>query len=407
VRYPYAEVELETKGSVHDQAQCDRAINAVVSAGASDVLVPVHGWNNDMPAARRLYERLTHNLGSVQDEVGTRGQTLAVVGVFWPSITWADEGTIAGGGASAETATAALQQDIASRIEDPGASARLAGLVEKLETSPHARQEYLEELRRLLPDDPVADEDPPPSTLTVGDPETAFLLAGQTGGLTGPPRRDGAAGFSISGFVRAARNLLNVTTYYTMKERAGKAGAVGIAEVLARLDRELPDDVRLHLVGHSFGARAVTAAAAATNAPVRSLSLLQGAFSHFGMASDWDDRGADGFFRAVPNRVDGPVLVTHTVNDTAVGLAYAIASRLASQVADSIGDEQDPYGGIGRNGALKTPEAAPQGSLLDVGADYAFAPRHVFNLRADAFVRDHGDVTGPQVAYAIWSAMAP
>jgi hypothetical protein len=94
------------------------------------------------------------------------------------------------------------------------------------------------------------------------------------------------------------------------------------------------------------------------------------------------------------------MLVTYTVNDRAVGLAYPIASRLARQVAAAIGGPDDVYGGIGRNGALKTPEAS-SGDLLDVGGAYAFAPRKVFNLKGDRFIANHGGVANPQTAYAI------
>ena len=48
MKFPFAAVELESEGSVHDLAQL-AAARAVVD-GADDVLVLVHGWNNDMPA---------------------------------------------------------------------------------------------------------------------------------------------------------------------------------------------------------------------------------------------------------------------------------------------------------------------------------------------------------------------
>ena len=187
-----------------------------------------------------------------------------------------------------------------------------------------------------------------------------------------------------------------------MRDRAGSVGANGIAPLLEQLHG---DGRRIHLVGHSFGARAATAAANATNAPVHSLALLQGAFSHYAFADDWDGQGADGLFRAVPNRIHGPVVITHTKNDKAVGLAYAIASRLARQVAIDIGGPDDRYGGIGRNGALKTPEALGPSALQPVGGRYAFEPRRVSNLQADNFISGHSAVTGKEVAYALLNAM--
>ena len=152
-------------------------------------------------------------------------------------------------------------------------------LVPDLDTSATARQEYLDLLRAQLPGDIEGGEDAPPPSLLEGDADTAFERAGRAGALTGAGRAGGgAAGFSLGGFTRAARNLLNSTTYYTMRDRAGKVGANGIAPLLEQLQG---DGRRIHLVGHSFGARAATAAANATNAPVHALVLLQGAFSHY------------------------------------------------------------------------------------------------------------------------------
>lgn len=81
-------------------------------------------------------------------------------------------------------------------------------------------------------------------------------------------------------------------------------------------------------------------------------SLLQGAFSHFGFAADWD--------------LDTPGA---------------------------------------QSGLLRTEEALP-GTLLPVGGAYPWQPHRPHNLLADAFVADHSDVKGPEVAYALLSAAA-
>jgi hypothetical protein len=75
-------------------------------------------------------------------------------------------------------------------------------------------------------------------------------------------------------------------------------------------------------------------------------------------------------------------------------------------MASAIGDEHDKYGGLGRNGAQKTPDTAA-GTLLPVGGAYGgFAGNKLFNLNADAVIMDHNDIRKPQVAYAILSAVA-
>lgn len=439
MQFPYAEIEFEKSGRLHDPGQRDAALDLVRSSDATDVLVLVHGWNNDMVAARRLFEQLADSLDDVRSHVSAAAtRRFVVLGALWPSVRWADEDDLAGGGAGVHDEAAALREAIGARVDDPAIAAELDALVPELDTSAAARQRFVELLRAHLPDPsdlPDDDEDPPPAVLLEGDPQSVFdqvagpdddlgvtAPAGSPGEealggaavLTGGPWDEpaatdgGAAGFSFGGILRGARSLLNLTTYYTMKARAGHVGAEGVAPLLEAVADAAPD-ARLHLAGHSFGARVVAAAAATTDAPVHAVAFLQGAFSHHGLAADYDGEGGNGAFRPIlaPSpRVTGPVLVTHTANDRAVGLAYAVASRLARQQAAGIGGPGDIYGGIGRNGALKTPEVAGStDALLDVGADYRFAPGHVHNLRADRFIGSHSAVTGAEVGYALLAAM--
>jgi hypothetical protein len=316
--------------------------------------------------------------------------------------------------------------------------------VPKLTESAQARREFLDALREQVPAAPVepatgtgaeVDEDPPPDAFLDGDPEEVFAEAGgpefdlglpeRSGGAagmtfdpldplagTGPGgvqvHPGGAAGFDfgLGDVLRQARGLLNITTYYTMKDRAGQVGSAGIGPLLPALAAAAPQ-ARLHLAGHSFGARAI-AAAAVRHPRLHSCTLLQAAFSHHAFAVNFNGRGENGFFRPLlaGREMTGPMLVTHTVNDRAVGLAYAAASRLARHAGAGLGDANDPYGGLGRNGALKTPEVVqPGGDLLEVGGAYQFRPGRVHNLRADGFIRSHGDVSGRQTAYALLRAI--
>jgi hypothetical protein len=106
------------------------------------------------------------------------------------------------------------------------------------------------------------------------------------------------------------------------------------------------------------------------------------------------------------HRITGPTIITHTKNDKAVGVAYAIASRVAGQVASAVGDKDDKYGGLGRNGAQKTPEAV-DATLLEVGDDgYELLPGRLHNLHADVFISGDSDVAGREVAYAVVTAIA-
>jgi hypothetical protein len=436
MRHPYAEVEFTSKGELHDPVQQTAAIDLVRTSGASDVLVLVHGWNNDMQLARRLFDELSASLADVAGDVpGADARQLAVIGVLWPSVRWADEDQIAGGGVGLFDEQQDLRAAIAASVDDLSTAALLEELVPQLESSPEARDRFLELLRTRIPEPAEDDEDAPPTPLLEGTTQTVFDEASvpdtelgapvdegaaSGGGSTlggfgaepgaGTPGADdlgGAAGFGVGGVLRGARTLLNLTTYYTMKRRAGEVGARGVAPLLAALAAEVPE-VRRHLAGHSFGAR-VVAAAIAEGPTVHAVGLLQGAFSHHGFAKDHDGRGHPGAFRAAlaPSpRIAGPMIVTHTRNDKAVGVAYAAASRIARQRASGFGGPDDVYGGIGSNGALRTPEAeGPPLTLGAVGADYRLTPGRVHNLRADRYVTGHSAVTGREVAYALLTAM--
>ena len=115
----------------------------------------------------------------------------------------------------------------------------------------------------------------------------------------------------------------------------------------------------------------------------------------------------NGFFRQIidQGRVKGPIIATHTKNDTAVGIAYPLASRLSGSLAVALGDENDRYGGLGRNGAQQmNPGEVVKAALLPVAGAYNLTPGKFHNLLADEFVKNHGDVTGPEVAAAAAAA---
>ena len=226
----------------------------------------------------------------------------------------------------------------------------------------------------------------------------------------------GAAGLGnfFRGVFNGAQNLLNLFTYYEMKERAGAVGRTGVLEVLSQVQARNPA-LRPHLCGQSFGGRLVAAVLAFRNPPadaaqgIRSVTLLQAAFSHNGFGLKYDG-SHDGLFRVGfdEQRLNGPIVNTHTEQDKAVGLAYPIASRLRQQVASGLGDANDPYGAIGRNGALfARAEVDPAATkLLPVGSAYPkFQPKRIYNLYGGTFITGHSAVRGPEVAQALKQAL--
>jgi hypothetical protein len=92
-----------------------------------------------------------------------------------------------------------------------------------------------------------------------------------------------------------------------------------------------------------------------------------------------------------------------------VGIAYPLASRLAQQTAAKLGDANDKYGGLGRNGAQKMEAGEVDAAItkmLAADAIYQFTPNKFFNLEASPFIKGHSDITGKEVARAVRQAIA-
>ena len=427
---PYQEARFEKDGTLKS------SIN--LPAGVTDLLVASHGWNNTEQDARELYRKLFENFAAVAEPNDLPGRSFAIVGVIWPSKKFDELIAVSGvpldahGSASLPAADqkslAALEEKL-ERMKEMFTDAAQQAILEEakallpdLDDKASARRQFVDRIRLLLDPGAANREDASDTffsedgnelmkNLKVDEDDLADDLAGPGGGASLPlgvggagAPAGGAAGIRefFSGFKASAMNILNYTTYYEMKARAGTVGAKGVAKLI---DALAPQVERVHLIGHSFGGRVVTAAAAnSANAKIKSMTLLQTAFSHNGFS-----KSMNGFFRAVVDkqRVRGPILVTHTKNDKAVGVSYPLASRINGDRTAAFGDENDVFGGLGRNGAQRMEAGETiKGSLLPAGGNYAFQFGKFFNLESSAFIKDHGDVTGKEIAHAIRKAIA-
>ena len=435
--FPYIEVQYTKDGAVHDTGEVAALLQLLEGGTVTDLLVIAHGWNNDMDDARSLYRKFFEHVRAELDAgrvPAAAGRGYAILGVLWPSKKFAEKDLTPSGAAgvsSAVTDAALIEQldDLKGVFTDPTANEKLEQakkLVPDLEDKQSAREQFADLLRSVLPDAAANDEDASTSLFKLRGDQVMQRLSkpvlparpASDGGGGGAARlgdpaspAGGAAGVGrfFSGIKSAARNLMNFATYYQMKERAGTVGREGLSPLLRDIRTRRPD-LKLHLIGHSFGGRLVTAAAAGRDdqpaVKPDTLMLLQAAFSHHGFAQRFDGT-RDGFFRRVVanQMVAGPVVITCTQNDRAVGLAYPLASLIAGQVAAELGDKNDLYGGMGRNGAQKTPEAN-DGTLLAVGGAYAFQAGALYNLNADQVIHDHSDICNDEVAHALLTAIA-
>ena len=78
-----------------------------------------------------------------------------------------------------------------------------------------------------------------------------------------------------------------------------------------------------------------------------SLVCCRRAFSHNGFTEKFDGQNRRLFSQGdlQSKKITGPIVATHTVNDRAVGLAYALASQISGDNRLAIGD-QTTCGGL-------------------------------------------------------------
>lgn len=426
---PYIEAEFDKDGlGIGEQAS--------LPDGVTDLFVISHGWNNDKLEAEEIYRKFFENLDEVAKLDDLPERSFAIVGIIWPSkkyntsvavsgVPSAGQGAAAGLGMSITDSSKILEDKLEQMKKDiftePGQQQLLDEikvLIPNLDEKATARVDFVNKMRSLLNPGAASKEDASDSffkddgnelmkNLKADEDDLDEELAGSGGASlalgvgTVSTAEGGAAGMVefLSGFKAAAMNVLNFTTYYEMKTRAGNVGKSGVAPLIDKLASQVQ---RIHLIGHSFGGRVVTAAADnSENKKIVSMTLLQAAFSHNGFSKT-------GFFRNVVDnkRIKGPILITHTPNDKAVGLAYPLASRINGDNAMAFGDKDDVFGAIGRNGAQKMQDdETVDGQLLPVGENYAFQAGKFFNLEASNFIKDHSDVTGKEIGYMVSKAL--
>jgi hypothetical protein len=282
-------------------------------------------------------------------------------------------------GAERQAALDEMARLLEERPEDPAALARFQALMAELATDPDAGS---------------PGEDQGELALLEDDPEEVFGRFADAVPQTG---EGGAAGLGDT-FGRlwgGAKEALRQLTYFEMKKRAGVVGKEGLGPLLGRIHQADPD-VRIHLIGHSFGARLISFALAglpAGDSPVKSLYLLQGAFSHFAFADALPfDRSRGGALKGMAARVDGPLVVSFSIHDTAVGKLYPLASLSSRDDAAGLEDRLFRWGGMGHDGAQAV--EADVAALAPVGSSYPFQPGKFVNLDGNAIVNRGGPPTG-------------
>jgi pimeloyl-ACP methyl ester carboxylesterase len=350
---PYWELTFDADGDV-DGRERDRLLEEVPGRGVLDLIVFAHGWNNDRSGATRLYSHFFEPVPALAPQA-----RLGYVGVVWPSMRFSDEPIPDFPASLAPDVPAAARPVLDKNTRHallevfPGRATVVEQIARLLDQQPDegASLEEFGRLVRLLvevrPQGPQASfgADILAEGVPESDPEMLFgdtaTVCGEFAQALAETESPGSASFALPRLWDGAHELLRQATYYAMKRRAGTVGERGLGRAIGQLAQAAPD-VRVHLVGHSFGGRLVSFALRGLPEGVRSVksvTLLQGAFSHYAFAARLPhDPRSSGVLHGQQNRVDGPLVCCHSHFDSALGAIYPLASRMAGDSRSATAD---------------------------------------------------------------------
>lgn len=415
---PYWELTFDADGDV-DTEQRDHLLAEVADENVTDLLVLAHGWNNDQDMATDLYRRF---FTPCRDLAGPRVR-LGYVGVLWPAIRFPDEpipdfepsvtaagpGPVPGAGPLLDEPTRLLLTRTFPDHEDD--LRRIGALLEERSEVPTRLYEYSRLVRNLVAvhqnsaawrfaNDTWAGL---PAMLTDDAVEVCQVFAAAMEG-TGQQELFGSLRTRLW---NGAHELLRQASYYAMKRRAGSVGQLGLGPAIGLLAREAPN-VRVHLIGHSFGARLVSYALRGMPAPVRSVkstTLLQGAFSHYAFSKRLPHAPSrSGALNGVQRRIDGPLVSCYSRHDDALGKIYPLASKIAGDSSTFLG-LWERWGAIGYDG-IRAVDGARRVKL-----GRAIPAKGCVSVDASAVVRRggppsgaHSDICHEELARVVFAA---
>lgn len=270
---------LTKDGRVADPAAPEKIERLLPSA--TDCFLFCHGWLNDRAEAEEGAGRFFTMLEGLLRRLGDRVVPLRIA-LHWPSKPFADR----------ELARAASGDGLWPELERRIVNGPARG----------GGQSVGQLLRELLEAEvPLAPEEEAERDRILG------LLSQTRGAMFLTP--------------------FQALSFWVMKRRAGQVGERFGREQWAPLWERLRSRPRLHLIGHSFGAKLLTSAVLGGVRP-ESLVLLQAAFSAFAFAREVPGYGRPGFYhRLLADRlVSGPVVALRSVHDAALRVLYPLVT---------------------------------------------------------------------------------
>lgn len=428
---PWYVIPFDRHGHLQAPHTRQLLLDNVANGGFTDVVIFSHGWNNDWETARDRYEHFIGGFTRMRKEhrLAVRaGYRPLLIGIIWPGtalvMPWEQPPRFAAGRpvegpTTSESEERHMVEDIAAELPE----ADRARFYELLDEPGGLDETMALELATMLVDlggkhDELPGAPPSAAAELVGAWREASKLF-PTEVPAGPV--DETAYGTIDGAygdIRAAglldhldpRKVVRLATVLQMKDRAGVVGGRGVAPLLGDLLET--SEARVHLVGHSYGAKVVLSAVsrASLPRPVASALLLQPAVSRFCFAADAGS-GHPGGFRVALARTHLPVMTTFSRRDAPLSRFFHLAARRSSDVGEIqvAGGANSRYGALGGFG----PGGLAAGEVLElpmrpIGQSYDLGARteEVLALEAHDAIRGHGEISNGHTWWALYELMA-
>jgi hypothetical protein len=382
---------------------------------ATDVYVFSHGWNNVFADAKREYTNFIQGYIAQREEFGLTvpdDYRPVLIGIIWPS-TWfvkqSEEGPAIAATAESEGMAEGSVEALLDEVGDSLPAENRATLIELLDGVELLDEDDARQAAGLVSG---LWKDRDETSMAPPDLNQILMAWAALDGNVEPYEDDGIAGvidedapdaeaerFVIAGGGFDPRTILRLASVWKIKSRAGLVGRHGVGPVLADL---LESSARLHLIGHSYGARVLLSAIARTklSRSVHSLLLLQPAVNRWCFAKKVGETEKKGGYANVPERVERPIMLTFSEHDFPLHEVFHLFVRgdnLGEFNAAAIGDT-DTYGALGGYGplgiAFTEPKALAPGEPYELTGEIMAVKGSVL-IDGEKAIGGHGDVNKP------------
>ena len=436
---------LAFPNQIDEQGRILTALRDQPDGPVTDLWILSYGWNMSVQDGITFYNEWVPLLQSEIQKANLQNYDPMFVGIFWPSEILPDTSGESAQPAQSTAASPALPPGLGDRThfiqahrpifdpeqkQDDAVYEQDFGRIYDFIASPDIQDQqqvhtFVDTLKKYQQQDLHAEQLEPENVIDMGASALAGVLPSAL-----IPLQD--AGKTVSD---GLLEFLRVFSFWTMKGRAGTVGANGLAPFLQKVQQtqaQRKSPLRIHLMGHSFGAKLLTSAVYATadipgvsQPVVITLILFQGAFSQFSFSRNIPGRpGVAGFYTKIVEQglVATPVTAIYSARDRANSLLYPVGmAPVLEQFIFRDGDPPDDLSGyrisndlrgaIGANGAqgfdmsqmgfvaLPWSEELDQSKLAAVRCINVNRSLVVNNM-TDLLIGTHNDYTEPEIFQA-------